>query len=64
MSVEQINMQAVKGLLPTLGVIGMIVLICVGVWSGTVAVCAAIEKVKEIIMKIERGRLARPPHCK
>lgn len=64
MSVEQINMQAVKGLFPTMGVIIFIFLVCVGVWFGTMTLCASFEKVKKIFMKIECGRLQRPPHCK
>lgn len=64
MSPEQINMQAVKNLPQTMGIVFLLVLVCFGIWYGTVAVCWLIEKAKEIFMKIERGRFNRPPHCK
>lgn len=50
MSVEQINLLALQGLLPTLGFVALLMLVCVAVWFGTMALCVVIEKVKNKIM--------------
>lgn len=55
MSVEQINLLALQGLLPTLGFIALMLLVCVAVWFGTMVLCAVIEKVKNRI-KIKGAR--------
>lgn len=46
MSVEQINLLALQGLLPTLKFLGVLVLLMVGIWFGTMALCAVVEKLK------------------
>lgn len=55
MSVEQINVMQAMALVPTLKLFGMMLLVVVGVWFGTVAVCAVVEKVKNEI-KIKGAR--------
>ena len=50
MSVEQINLLALQGLLPTLKFIGVLVLLMVGIWFATLALCAVVEKVKSKIV--------------
>lgn len=55
MSIEQINLLALQGLLPTLGFIALLMLVCVAVWFGTMALCAVVEKVKNRI-KIKGAR--------
>lgn len=55
MSVEQINVMQAMALVPTLKLFGMMLLVVVGVWFGTVAVCAVVEKVKNKI-KIKGAR--------
>lgn len=46
MSVEQINMYAVLGLLPSLGFVCVLILLMIGIWFATLALCAVVEKVK------------------
>ena len=50
MSVEQINLLALQGLLPTLKFIGVLVLLILGIWFATLALCAVVEKVKSKIV--------------
>lgn len=59
MSVEQINMQAVQGLLPILKVIVGIAIVCMFVWYGTVLGCVLLDK---IVRMFDRGRLQRKKH--
>ena len=56
MSVEQINMQAVKDLLPTIKAIIGISAACVFVWYGTKLGCILLDK---IIRLFDIGRLQR-----
>lgn len=50
MSPEMINMQQAMAVVPFLKMFLMMILICIGVWYGTVALCAVVEKVKNKIM--------------
>lgn len=50
MSVEQINLLALQGLLSTLKFLGVQVMLIVGIWFATLAMCAVVEKVKNKIM--------------
>ena len=50
MSVEQINLIQLQGLLPTVKFCGMMLMLVVAVWFGTMALCAVFEKVKNKIM--------------
>ena len=50
MSVEQINLIQLQGLLPTVKFCGMMLMLVVAVWFGTMALCAVVEKVKNKIM--------------
>lgn len=45
MSVEQINLLVLQGLLPTLKFLGVLVLLMVGIWFATLALCAVVKKV-------------------
>lgn len=60
MSVEQINLIQLQGLLPTVKFCGMMLMLVVAVWFGTMALCVVVEKVKNKIDK--RCTLARAPH--
>ena len=52
MSVEQINLVQLQGLLPTVKFCGMMLMLVVAVWFGTMALCAVVEKVRsKIIIK-------------
>ena len=50
MSVEQINLVQLQGLLPTVKFCGMMLMLVVAVWFGTMALCAVFEKVKNKIV--------------
>lgn len=50
MSVEQINLLQLQGLLPTIEFIAELMLVCVGVWFLTLGVGILIEKVKNKIL--------------
>lgn len=60
MSVEQINMAQGRALVPTLGLIAMIFIVCVGVWYGTKLGCILLN---QIIRLFDSGRLKRKKHC-
>ena len=50
MSVEQINLVQLQGLLPMVKFCGMMLMLVVAVWFGTMALCAVFEKVKNKIV--------------
>lgn len=50
MSPEIMNMHSVLGLLPTIKFCLVLILLVIGIWFGTVALCAVVEKVKNKIM--------------
>lgn len=56
MSIEVINLEAVKNLLPALKLVFALTVLCVLVWYGTVAFCVVIDK---IVKMFDRGRLSK-----
>lgn len=56
MSVEQLNLIALEGLLPTIGFLFLIALACLDIWFLTVGLCWLIEFVKSKILILKGAR--------